>query len=200
MIRVLIAEDQTLVRGALARLLDLEDDIEVVAQAQDGRQAIELALVTQPQVALVDIEMPHLSGLEVISVLAKTVPQCRALIVTTFARPGYLKRAMQFGAAGYMLKDAEITELAAAIRTVANGGKVIDPNLMMAALDNDNPLSEREVALLHRAAEGLSTRALARELFLTEGTVRNYLSEIFSKLAVDNRQEAIRVASEKGWL
>lgn len=200
MIRILIAEDQSLVRGALAALLDLEDDLTVVAQASDGDMAIDLAREQQPHIALVDVEMPKRSGLEVTQALSEHVPDCKIIIVTTFARPGYLQRALKAGARGYLLKDARVDELASAVRTVFAGGSVIDQGLMMAAWASDNPLTERELEVLRHAAGGLTTRELARVLFLSEGTVRNYLSDIMSKLSAASRQEAVRRAQESGWL
>ncbi|WDL95751.1 response regulator transcription factor [Alicyclobacillus sp. ALC3] len=200
MIRICIAEDQALVRGALAALLDLQEDIEVVAQATDGQEAIDLCLEHKPDVALVDIEMPVLSGLDVTQVLSERLPSCAVLIVTTFARPGYLQRAMTFGAKGYVLKDAEIDDLVKAIRIVHAGGTVMDPTLMREAWQAQNPLSQREMELLRRAREGTSTKDLARLLFLSEGTVRNYWSDILSKLHVSSRQEAIQLAIDKGWV
>ncbi len=200
MIRVMIAEDQALVRGALAALLTLEDDIEVVAQAGDGRQAVELGSAQQPDIALVDIEMPRLSGLEVVRELATVAPQCRVLVVTTFARAGYLQRAVQLGVWGYLLKDARIEELTAAIRTVHSGRKVMAQELMIEAVTKANPLTERETEILGLAKRGLATKDIAKRLYLSEGTVRNYLSDAISKLQVQTRQDAIRIADENGWL
>ena len=200
MIRILIAEDQKLVRAALAALLSMEEGITVAAEAEDGLAAVELALLHRPDVALVDIEMPKLSGLDVTEKLSRLLPQCRVLIVTTFARHGYLKRAVRAGAAGYILKDADVADVAAAIRTVHAGGTVMDPQLAMEALAADNPLLPRETELLRLAAEGLPTRELARTLGLAEGTVRNYLSDVMSKLGASTRQEAVRIARGNGWL
>jgi two-component system response regulator DesR len=200
LIRVLIAEDQGLVRGALSALLSMESDIEVVAQASDGEEAVHLAQQHQPDVALLDIEMPKLSGLEVVQQLSKSLPSCRTVMVTTFARPGYLQRALRAGATGYLLKDARVEELANAIREVHKGGKIVNQALMVEAWSTDNPLSERELQILQEAAHGLTTREIARRLFLSEGTVRNYLSEIMSKLDVTTRQEAVKLTMDKGWL
>lgn len=200
MIRVLIAEDQKLVSSALATLLSMEEDIEVVAEAGDGQTAIESAMKTLPDIALVDIEMPRRSGLEVTAELTARVPTCKVLILTTFDRSGYLKRAIQAGAKGYLLKDAEVNELAAAIRTVHSGGRVMDSNLLLASWEEENPLTPREVDLLRLADTLGTTRELASRVHLSEGTVRNYLSDILSKLGVQTRQEAIRMAQEKGWL
>lgn len=200
MISILIAEDQALVRGALAALLDFEADFEVVGQAPDGLVAVELALALKPDIALLDVEMPHRTGLEVVAVLRQRCPATRSILVTTFARPGYLQQAIRSGACGYLLKAAQVEELAAAIRHVHGGQIVIDPSLMRQAWSLENPLTEREVEVLRAAADGLSTRAIATSCHLGEGTVRNYLSQIFAKLDVRTRQEAIRAALEKGWI
>jgi two-component system, NarL family, response regulator DesR len=200
MIKLLIAEDQALVCEALASLLNMEDDLDVVGTARDGEEAVNLALSLRPDVALVDIEMPKLSGLDVVQVLQNQLPQCRTIVLTTFARPGYLQRAVKSGASGYLLKDAQVEELADAIRRVYHGEKVLNPALMMEAWSMDNPLSKRELDVLRLAARGLSTRDIAAQSYLSEGTVRNYLSEIMSKLNVQTRQEAVKIATEKGWL
>jgi two-component system response regulator DesR len=199
-IRILIAEDQLLVCEALASLLNMEPDFEVVATAGDGEEAVRLALVHAPDVALVDIEMPKKSGLDVVQELKAKVPGCKTIVVTTFARPGYLQRAVKSGASGYLLKDAQVEEVAAAIRRVHRGEKVMNPSLLMEAWNLENPLSERELEVLRLAAAGLSTREIASACYLSEGTVRNYLSEIMSKLEVETRQEAVRRATERGWL
>ncbi|QSO51642.1 response regulator transcription factor [Alicyclobacillus curvatus] len=200
MIRVLIVEDQGLVRGALASLLSLEEDIEVIGEAGDGEEGIRLALRDEPDIALVDIEIPKVSGLDVVETLHRQAPNCRCIIVTTFARPGYLQRAMKAGAMGYMLKDAKVEDLARSIREVYRGGKVINHELMLEAWSQDNPLGDREIVILQLAAQGMATKEIAQSIFLSEGTVRNYLSEIMSKLDVSTRQEAIRMATSKGWL
>jgi two-component system, NarL family, response regulator DesR len=200
LIRVFIAEDQKLIRDALKTLMSLEADIEVVGEAADGQSAVQLCTEVKPDVALIDIELPRLSGLEVIAALKRDVPDCRCLVVTTFARPGYLQQAMRFGAKGYMLKESEVDDLVAAIRTIHSGGTVMDPGLMAAAWTTQNPLNARELELLTAARGGLTTRELARELCLSEGTVRNYVSEIMTKLQVQSRQEAVRIAEENGWI
>lgn len=200
MIRILVAEDQKLVRRALVALLAMEEGIEVVAEAEDGQVAVEQALHKRPDVALLDIEMPRLSGLEAVRLLHEQLPSCRTLVVTTFARPGYLQRALKSGAAGYMSKDADVTDVCRAIRAVHAGERVFDPQLMAEALVMENPLSLRELEVLRHAARGLSTRELAVALSLGEGTVRNYLSEIMSKLFAQTRQEAVHIAREHGWL
>lgn len=200
MIRILLAEDQALVRGALATLLDFEDDFAVVATAGDGAEAVKLAMALQPDVALIDIEMPKLSGLEVVEQLRTRVPTCKCIVVTTFARPGYMQRAVKAGACGYLLKDTQVEELAAAIRRIVAGERVMSPALMVAAMESANPLTKREIQVLRLAATGQTTRELARALSLSEGTVRNYLSEVFSKLAASSRQEAIKIAETQGWI
>lgn len=200
MIRILIAEDQALVRDALATLLNFEDDFDVIASAGNGLEAVDLAKVLKPDIALVDIEMPLMSGLEVVEQLRRAVPHCRSVVVTTFARPGYMQRAIKAGASGYLLKDAQVDELAAAIRRIVGGERVMSPELMMAAMEADNPLTERETEILRLAVDGLTTREMARALSLSDGTVRNYLSEIISKLGVTSRQEAIRMAEQQGWI
>ena len=200
MIRVLIAEDQGLVLGALAALLSLESDLSVVGQARDGREALALARTLRPDVVLADIEMPHLSGLELASELARFDPPPRVVIVTTFARAGYLRRALEAGVAGYLLKDAPAERLADAIRRAHQGLKVIDPHLAAQAWTEADPLSDRERQVLRLAADGWSAQRIAAELHLSHGTVRNYLSEATGKLGADNRIEAARIARERGWL
>lgn len=181
-------------------MLALEPDIEVIAQARDGREARELATALEPDVVVTDIEMPEMSGLELARALAQTHPAIRVIIVTTFARSGYLRRANDAGVRGYLLKDRPATELAAAIRTVFAGGRAIDPALASEAFGEPDPLSERERSVLRLAADGLAASAIARSLHLSEGTVRNYLSEAIGKLGATNRIEAARIARERGWL
>ncbi len=200
MIRILIAEDQALVLGALAALLETEKDLEVVARAADGAQAIELARDHRPDVVLTDIEMPHMTGLELANALREQKIDCRVIIVTTFARPGYLRRALEAGAAGYLLKDSPAERLAEAIRRVHAGGRAIDPELAAEAWTEPDPLTERERQVLRLAGEGLPTADIAGTIHLSEGTVRNYLSEAIHKLGAVNRVEAARIAREKGWL
>jgi two-component system response regulator DesR len=201
MIRVLIAEDQGMVRGALASLLSLEDDIDVVAQVERGDVVLERARSTEADVALLDIEMPGLDGLSVAELLARELPSCRPLILTTFSRPGYLRRAMAGGAAGYLLKDAPASELAAAIRRVVKGERVVDSGLAAEALtEGDSPLTAREHDVLAASRAQPTAGAIARQLYLSEGTVRNYLSSAIRKLGAQNRVEAVRIAEEKGWL
>lgn len=200
MIRVLIAEDQGMVLGALAALLELEPDIEVVGRARDGREALDLAGVARPDVVLTDIEMPRMTGLELAAELKRRGSAARVVIVTTFARSGYLRRALDAGAAGYLLKDAPAERLAEAVRRVHAGLRSIDPELAAAAWDEADPLTDRERQVLRLAADGQSSARIAGELHLSEGTVRNYLSEAISKLGAGNRVEAARIARQKGWL
>ncbi|HVT58125.1 MAG TPA: response regulator transcription factor [Thermoanaerobaculia bacterium] len=200
MIRVLLAEDQSMVLGALAALLELEPDIEVVGRARDGKEALRLAAEVHPDVVLTDIEMPGMTGLELAAELKRGASPARVVIVTTFARSGYLRRALDAGAAGYLLKDSPAERLAEAVRRVHAGLRAIDPELAATAWDESDPLTDRERQVLRLAEEGMSTAALAAELHLSEGTVRNYLSEAISKLGAANRAEAARIARTKGWL
>ena len=200
-IRVLIAEDQGLVRGALAALLGLEGDIEVVAEVGRGDEVVARALEARPDVALLDIEMPGLDGLAAAAQLRRAVPGCRVLILTTFGRPGYLRRAMEAGASGFLLKDAPATELASAIRRAAAGGRVVDPALAVEALsEGSNPLSEREREVLAATVEAATIADIAARLSLSEGTVRNHLSAAIQKVGARNRAEAARIALDKGWI
>jgi two-component system, NarL family, response regulator DesR len=201
MIRVLLAEDQTMVRGALAALLTLEGDIEVVAEVGRGDEVVAAALAAQPDVALLDIEMPGEDGLSAAAALRAQLPSCRVLILTTFGRPGYLRRAMESGAVGFLLKDAPAAQLAAAIRRAMAGERVVDPALATAALsEGNNPLTERERDVLVAATSGASIADIAESLVLSDGTVRNYLSVAIQKLGARNRVEAARIAEQKGWL
>ena len=201
MIRVLVAEDQGMVLGALAALLNLEADIEVVATASDGQQALErLKEGDSVDIVITDIEMPRMSGLDLAEIVQEDFPATRLMIVTTFGRPGYLRRALEAGVRGYLLKDAPATQLADAIRRVARGERVIAPELALTAWEGKNPLSQRQRDVLKLAGEGLSTRAIGEQLFLAEGTVRNYLSEAIGELQAANRVEAYRMARQKGWL
>ncbi|EYB69517.1 LuxR family transcriptional regulator [Deinococcus phoenicis] len=200
MIRVLLAEDQTLVLGALAALLSLEDDLEVVGTAADGASALRLAGDLRPDVLVTDIEMPRLSGLDLAERLRETCPEVRVVIVTTFARAGYLRRALDVGARGYLLKDAPAADLADAIRRVQAGGRAVDAGLAAEAWGDRSPLTDRERQVLREAETGASTADIARALKLSEGTVRNYLSEAIGKLGARGRVEAARQARERGWL
>jgi two-component system response regulator DesR len=200
-IRVLIAEDQTMLRGALAALLSLEPDITVVAQASNGREAHKLTLTLAPDVVVTDIEMPEMTGLEFASALKDTTSKSRVIILTTFARPGYLRRALDAGARGYLLKERPASELAEAIRRVHAGLRAVDPALAAEAWSADeDPLTDRERSILQRAADGRSSAEIAADLRLSEGTVRNYLSEAIAKLGAANRIDAARIARARGWL
>lgn len=200
MIRVLLAEDQSMVRGALVALLRLEADIEVVGGCADGLAAWKETQRLRPDVIVVDIEMPGLTGLELaLRVRERGLPS-RVVIVTTFARPGYLRRALDAGVAGYLLKDAPAQQLADAVRRVHAGGRVVDPQLAVEAWTEADPLNERERQVLRLAGEGRSAAEIAVQLSLSHGTVRNYLSEAISKLSAGNRIEAYRLARQKGWL
>ncbi|MGH8278726.1 MAG: response regulator [Gammaproteobacteria bacterium] len=200
MIKVLIAEDQGMILGALAAMLDLEQDISVVARAHDGKEALKLAAEFHPDVVVTDIEMPGMTGLELAAALKEKRHPAKVIIVTTFARPGYLRRALDVGVKGYLLKDAPAEQLANAIRKVHAGGKVIAPELATEAWGNEDPLNDRERQVLRLAGEGLASADIAKQLFLSEGTVRNYLSEAIGKLGAGNRIEAARIARQKGWL
>ena len=201
MIRVLIAEDQSMVRGALRALLELEEDLAVVAEVGRGDQVVDAAREHSPDVALLDIEMPGCDGIEAARALAAAVPACRAVVLTTFGRPGFLRRAMEVGAAGFLVKDAPVAELARAIRAVVAGERVIDRDLAAAALAlGATPLSAREADVLREAADGATVADISRRLFLSEGTVRNYLSSAIGKTGARTRVEAARVAADKGWL
>jgi two-component system response regulator DesR len=200
-VRVLLAEDQAMVRGALSALLSLEDDIEIVAEASRGDEVLPAALNTLPDVALLDIEMPGGDGLEAAAVLHERLPSCLVVILTTFGRSGYLRRAMESGAVGFLLKDAPASELAEAIRRAVKGERVVDPALAAAALsEGDNPLTEREREVLAASEGGATIEDIAARLYLSEGTVRNYLSTAIKKLGARNRVEAARLAERKGWL
>ena len=200
MIRVVVAEDQSMVLGALAALLDIEPEIEVVGQARDGREALALVRQHNADVLLTDIEMPVMTGLELAAEVARSQPTTRVIILTTFARSGYLRRALDAGASGYLLKDSPAEELANAVRRVHRGGRAIDPELAREAWTERDPLSDRERQVLRMAADGMASSAIATALGLSDGTVRNYLSDAISKLGASNRVEAARTAREKGWL
>jgi two-component system response regulator DesR len=200
-IRILIAEDQSLVRGAIVALLGLEPDLEVVADVARGDEVVPTALEVRPDVALLDIEMPGLDGLSAAAQLRMAVPTCRVIVVTTFGRPGYLRRAMETGASGFLLKDAPADQLAEAIRRVAAGQRVVDPALALDALaEGTNPLSDREREVLATSLEVATVAEMAGRLSLSEGTVRNHLSAAIQKTGARNRAEAARIAQEKGWL
>jgi len=200
MIKILIAEDQSMVLGALSALLSLEDDFEIVAKANDGQQAFELANKLQPDIILTDIEMPNMTGIELANLL-KTNQHCaKVMILTTFARSGYLQRAMQAGVKGYLLKDAPSDSLADSLRKIYNGKTIIAPELVTNAWSETDPLSDKERKVLKLAYEGKTTEEIATIICLSPGTVRNYSSEAASKLNAKNRVEAARIAWQKGWL
>lgn len=200
MIRVVIAEDQAMVLGALAALLEIEGDFDVVGRAQDGEEALEMCREKRPDVLLTDIEMPRRTGLELATALKQEKLPTRVIILTTFARGGYLRRALEAGASGYLLKDSPAEHLANAVRRVKAGGRVIDPELAAEAWSEPDPLTDRERQVLRMAGEGQTSADIASTLHLSEGTVRNYLSEAINKLGAGNRVEAARIARDKGWL
>ncbi|MFZ6873416.1 response regulator transcription factor [Undibacterium sp. Di27W] len=201
MIRIIIAEDQALVSGALAALLGLEDDLEVIAMAKNGQEALALCEKEQPDIVVTDIEMPIMTGLELAAAIKEKKLSSKVVVLTTFARSGYLRRAMASGVRGYMLKDAPAETLAAAIRTVHTGGRAIAPELAMESWGGEqDPLSERERQVLRLAGTGSTSIEIAKLMHLSEGTVRNYLSEAISKLHAKNRVEAYRMARDQGWL
>jgi two-component system response regulator DesR len=199
-IKVLIVEDQAMVRGAIAALLQTQGDIEVTGQAANGREALTLIESKNPAVVLADIEMPEMTGLELAAEIKRRHLPVRLILVTTFARAGYLRRALDAGVSGYLLKDSPAATLAQAIRQVHAGGRAIDPELAAEAWSDADPLTDRERQVLRHAAEGASGSEIARMLKLSEGTVRNYLSEVISKLGASNRHDAARIARQKGWL
>jgi two-component system response regulator DesR len=195
-----VAEDQSMVRGALAALLELQPDIDVVAQSANGREALEAVERLSPDVVLTDIEMPEMTGLELAAEIARRRLPSRVVVLTTFARSGYLRRALDAGALGYLLKDSPAERLADAIRNVHAGARAIDPELASEAWSERDPLSDRERRVLRLAGEGVPTTAIAAQLSLSEGTVRNYLSDAILKLNAANRTDAARIARERGWL
>jgi two-component system response regulator DesR len=200
-IRILLADDQALIRSALAALLELEEDFEVVSQTGRGDEVVAAALAARPDVALVDIEMPGLDGIAAATALTRELPACRVIILTTFGRPGYLRRAMESGAVGFVVKDTEPEQLADAVRRVARGERVVDPALAAATLaGGTSPLTGRERDVLVAARDAATVADIAARLFLSEGTVRNYLSAAIAKTGTRNRVEAMRVADSRGWL
>lgn len=201
MIRVVIAEDQSMVRGALVALLSLERDIEVAGDVASGADVVETVLREQPDVVLMDIEMPGMDGIAAAGAIREHTPDCKVLILTTFGRPGYLRGAMDAGAVGFLVKDAPASQLADAIRRAMRGERVIDPELAMAALSSGpNPLTDRQREVLRLSLGGASISEMSKAMFLSEGTIRNYLSEAISKLDARNRVDAARIAEERGWL
>jgi two-component system, NarL family, response regulator DesR len=199
-VRVAIAEDQGMVLGALAALLEIEGDISVVSRSDNGKAALEAVLAQRPDVFITDIEMPQMTGLEVAAELKRRRAPVRVIILTTFARAGYLRRALEAGASGYLLKDMKAEALADAVRRVQQGLRVIDPELAAEAWVEPDPLTDRERQVLRLAGEGMASSDIGDQLNLSEGTVRNYLSEAISKLGASNRVEAARMARTKGWL
>jgi len=199
-VRVIVAEDQGMLRGALSALLDLEDDIEVVGQAENGEQAFQMIETLAPDICVMDIEMPRMTGLDVAEKLKELRHPCKVVILTTFSRAGYFQRAMRAGVKGFLLKDSPIDELGEALRNVDRGGRAVSPELALTFWEAENPLSEREREVLKLAREGLSAGDIAGKLYLSAGTVRNYLSEAIQKLEAKNRIDAIGIAEKNGWL
>lgn len=198
--KVVLAEDQGMLRGAMAALLGMEDDIEVAGQAADGLQAWELIQALNPDLCVLDIEMPLMTGLDVAEKLKESKHPCKVVILTTFSRSGYFQRAMKAGARGFLLKDSPVSELAAALRSVHAGGRAVSPELALSFWEAENPLNEREREILKLAGSGLSAGDIAGRLFLSAGTVRNYLSEAIQKLDARNRIDACAIAEKNGWL
>lgn len=201
MTTLLLADDQALVRGAMAALLGLEEDLEVVAEVGTGDEVLEAALRTRPDVAVLDVEMPGADGITVAAELTRRLPETKVLIVTTFGRPGYLRRALESGASGFVVKDTPSDELAEAVRTVARGGRVVDPSLATeVVVGGPNPLTDREREVLAEALDGKSAAAIAERVHLSPGTVRNHLSSAIGKTGSSNKVEAARRAQDLGWL
>lgn len=200
MIRIFIAEDQRMLLGALGSLLNLEEDMEVIGQATNGEEALASILKLDPDICLMDIEMPVMNGLEIAATLKKLNNSTKIIILTTFARPGYFERAVKIGVDGYLLKDGSIEDLSDAIRKVISGKRMFSQELMFDVIREENPLTSREQEILRLAAEGKTTKEITAILFLSSGTVRNYVSEIIQKLDAKNRIEAISIAQNKGWI
>lgn len=201
MIRVLLAEDQQMLRGALTSLLSFESDIQVVAEVSDGQKAWDVIQSEIPDVCILDIEMPYFTGLDLAEKIKNAHLPCKVMIVTTFARPGYLQKAMDCDVNAYLLKDEPIDYLIEAIRKVNSGDKVVSRDLAATLfMKEQNPLNEREIAVLQLVKEGCTTNEISKKLYLTKGTIRNYLSTSIQKLDVESRQQAVTVASEKGWI
>ncbi|RSK34386.1 response regulator transcription factor [Bhargavaea beijingensis] len=200
MITIVMAEDQRLLRGALGSLLAYEEDMEVIGQASDGEEALRQIRALKPDICLLDIEMPVMSGLEVAERIQAEGNSAKAIILTTFARPGYFERAMKAGVRGYLLKDGSVDDLASAIRTIVNGGQAYAPELVFHAYRSENPLTDREQEVLALSGEGKTAKEISGELYLSPGTVRNYMSEALRKLDAKNKIEAIRKAEENGWI
>lgn len=198
--RIIIAEDQGMLRGAISRLLALEDDIEIIGEADNGEQALKLVRKHAPDIIVLDIEMPLLSGLEVAEILKEEGNECRIVIVTTFARSGYYQRAIKAGVQGYLLKDAPVSELAEALRKINVGRRVFSPHLTFSMREETNPLSERESEVLLHLKLGHTVTEISKLIFLSPATIRNYISEILQKLEAKNRIDAVAIAQNKGWL
>lgn len=198
--KVLLAEDQSMLRDALCQLLQLQSDVEVVHQAADGREAMELLKTNPVDVAILDVEMPYQTGLDVLEWMKEHQPAVKVIIVTTFKRPGYFERAVKADVDAYVLKERSIADLMKTIHTVLAGQKEYSPELMEVMMTHKNPLSHQELLVLEAAATGLSNKEIAEKLYLSNGTIRNYMSAILTKLAADNRTEAVRIAQDKGWI
>ena len=198
--KVLLAEDQSMLRDALCQLLQLQSDVEVVHQAADGREAMELLKTNPVDVAILDVEMPYQTGLDVLEWMKEHQPAVKVIIVTTFKRPGYFERAVKTDVDAYVLKERSIADLMKTIHTVLAGQKEYSPELMEVLMTHKNPLSHQELLVLEAAATGLSNKEIAEKLYLSNGTIRNYMSAILTKLAADNRTEAVRIAQEQGWI
>lgn len=198
--KILLAEDQSMLRDALSQLLQLQPDVEVVYQAADGREAMELLKTNPVDVAILDVEMPYQTGLDVLEWVKEHQPAVKVIIVTTFKRPGYFERAVKADVDAYVLKERSIADLMKTIHTVLAGQKEYSPELMEVLMTHKNPLSHQELLVLEAAATGLSNKEIAEKLYLSNGTIRNYMSAILTKLAADNRTEAVRIAQEQGWI
>ncbi|WP_297665463.1 response regulator transcription factor [uncultured Streptococcus sp.] len=198
--KVLLAEDQSMLRDALCQLLQLQSDVEVVYQAADGREAVALLSTEQVDVAILDVEMPYQTGLDVLEWMKEHHPAVKVIIVTTFKRPGYFERAVKADVDAYVLKERSIADLMKTIHTVLAGQKEYSPELMEVLMTHKNPLSHQELLVLEAAATGLSNKEIAEKLYLSNGTIRNYMSAILTKLAADNRTEAVRIAQDQGWI
>lgn len=198
--KLLLAEDQSMLRDALSQLLQLQPDVEVVYQAADGREAMELLKINPVDVAILDVEMPYQTGLDVLEWVKEHQPAVKVIIVTTFKRPGYFERAVKANVDAYVLKERSIADLMKTIHTVLAGQKEYSPELMEVLMTHKNPLSHQELLVLEAAATGLSNKEIAEKLYLSNGTIRNYMSTILTKLAADNRTEAVRIAQEQGWI
>lgn len=198
--KIVIAEDQGMLRGAISKLLALEDDIEIVGEADNGEQALQLIHSQNADIGVLDIEMPLMSGLDVAEKLKAEGNKCRIVIVTTFARSGYFQKAVKAGVQGYLLKDAPVSELAEALRAIQEGRRVFSPHLTFSLMEEQNPLTEREIEVLRYLQKGFSVKEMSQQLYLSQGTIRNYISETLQKLEAKNRIDAVAIAQSKGWL